>query len=247
MDGGAAHGLGPFEPYWTETIGPPRRHPAWRRRLGLSVAAAAAMIAAAALSPSRQAAEVGGRTVALGSPPPAMSQPTFAAPALALEGVGGDAVGHETGLDRIAVGRGEALTVGRLDGDGPALRAEIWLEGRRSAVSLFVAAAETAAASGAAVERIGPRQTLASASGPFEWAPVGLAVGGRACAAFRLASNAGGLRGVVCARSGAEIDEASLACLIERFSLTKAGREAGFGEVLKPSPSRRGGCRTPLG
>jgi hypothetical protein len=125
---------------------------------------------------------------------------------------------------------------------------ELWRnDGRRAAISLFVAAAETAAAGGAAVERLGSVQSLASASGPIEWAALTLAgSGGRGCAAFRLAPRVGGLRGVVCAASGATVDEAALSCLIERLSLTKAGREAGFADVLKPGPARRATCRTPV-
>jgi hypothetical protein len=30
------------------------------------------------------------------------------------------------------------------------------------------------------------------------------------------------------------------------LSLTKAGRDAGLGEVLKPGPARRAACRSPL-
>ena len=51
---------------------------------------------------------------------------------------------------------------------------------------------------------------------------------------------------MVCAASGATVDEAALACVIERLSLTKAGREAGFADVLKPGPARRAACRTPF-
>src|SRR5208283_4589642 len=98
------------------------------------------------------------------------------APALALEGTAADQVSHETRLDRAGPGRSDTLGVGRLDGPGPGMRVELWRDrGRRAAVSLFVAAAETAAAGGAAVERLGATQKLASASGPIEWAALTLA------------------------------------------------------------------------
>lgn len=87
MSGGTAHGLGPFDPYWTVEIGPPpRRDPAWRRRIAFGLAAVTAMIAVAALAPSRKSTDPGGRTIVVGAPPPAVA-PLLTAPALALEGV----------------------------------------------------------------------------------------------------------------------------------------------------------------
>lgn len=247
MSGGTAHGLGPFDPYWTDDVKPPRRGEGWRRRLVFGLGAALAMVGVAALAPSRPPAEDSGASVAAASPP-SEAVDVSAAPALALEGVSADQISHETRVDRAGPGRSDTLGVGRLDGLGPALRVEVWRDrGRRAAVSLFVSAAETAAAGGAAVERLGATETLDSASGPIEWAALTLAGGGgRGCAAFRLAPRVGGLRGVICAASGAKVDEAALACVIERLSLTKAGREAGFAEVLKPGPARRAACRTPF-
>jgi hypothetical protein len=247
MSGGTAHGLGPFDPYWTGDVKPPRRGNGWPRRLAFGLGAALAMVGVAALAPLRPPAEDSGASVVAASPPSEVVD-FSAAPALALEGVSADQVSHETRLDRAGPGRSDALGVGRLDGPGPALRVELWRDrGRRAAVSLFVAAAETAAAGGAAVERLGATETLASASGPIEWAALTLAGGGdRGCAAFRLAPRVGGLRGVICAASGATVDEAALACVVERLSVTKAGREAGFADVLKPGPARRAACRTPL-
>jgi hypothetical protein len=247
MSGETAHGLGPFDPYWTDDVRPPRRGDGWRRRLVFGAAAALAMVGVASIAPSRQPPEDAGVSVAEASRPSEVVD-VSAAPALALDGVAADEISHETRIDRAGAGRSDALGVGRLDGVGPALRVELWRDGgREAAASLFVAAAEIAAAGGAAVERVGAPETLASASGPIEWAGLTLAGGrGRGCAAFRLAPRGGGLRGVVCAAAGAAVDEASLACLIERLSLTKAGREAGFADVLKPGPARRAACRTPL-
>jgi hypothetical protein len=247
MSGGTAHDLGPFDPYWTDEVKPPRRGYGWRRRLAFGLGAALAMVGVAALAPLRSPAESAGTSVVTASPPSEVVD-FSAAPALALEGVSADQISHETRLDRAGPGRSDTLGVGRLDDAGPAVRVELWRDGvRRAAVSLFVAAAETAAAGGAAVERLGATETLASASGPIEWAALTLAGGGdRGCAAFRLAPRVGGLRGVICAASGAKVDEAALACVIERLSLTKAGRAAGFADVLKPGPARRAACHTPL-
>jgi len=247
MSGGTAHGLGPFDPYWTDDVRPPRRGYGWRRRLVFAAAAALAMVGVASLAPLRPPAKDSGASVVAASPSSEVVD-FSAAPAIALEGVSADQVSHETRLDRAGPGRSDTLGVGRLDGPGPAIRIELWRDrGRRATVSLFVAAAETAAAGGAAVERLGATETLDSASGPIEWAALTLAGGGdRGCAAFRLAPRIGGLRGVICAASGATVDEAALACVIERLSLTKAGREAGYADVLKPGPARRATCRTPF-
>ena len=247
MTGGTAHGLGPFDPYWTDEIKPPRRGSGWSRRLAFALAAALAMVGLAALAPVRSPSESAGTSVVAASPASEVVD-LSAAPALALEGVSADKASHETRVDRAGPGRSDTLSVGRVEGSGPALRVEVWRDsGRRSAVTLFVAAAETAAAGGAAVERLGARQTLASASGPIEWAALTLAGGGeRGCAAFQLIRRVGGFRGVVCAASGATVDEAALACVIERLSLTKAGREAGFADVLQAGSSRRATCRTPF-
>jgi hypothetical protein len=247
MSGGTAHGLGPFDPYWTDDVKPPRRGYGWPGRLAFGLGAALAMVGVAMLAPLRPPAESAGTSVVAASPPTEVVD-FSAAPTLELEGVAADQISHETRVDRAGPGRSDTLGIGRFEGAGPGLRVELWREGaRHTAVSLFVAAAETAAAGGAAVERLGATKTLASASGPIEWAAVTLVGGGdRGCAAFRLAPRVGGLRGVVCAASGAMVDEAAVACVIERLSLTKAGREAGFADVLKPGPPRRATCRTPF-
>ena len=247
MTGGTTHGLGPFDPYWTDDVVPARRGSAWARRLAIGFCAALAMVGVAAIAPFRPASDSAGTSVVAASPP-SEAFDFSAPPALALEGVSADQISHETRVERAGPGRSETLGVGRLEGPGPALRIELWRDsGRRTAVSLFVAAAETAAAGGAAVARLGATKTLASASGSIEWAALTLAgVGDRSCAAFQLAPRVGGFRGVVCAASGATVDEAALACVIERLSLTKTGREAGFADVLKPGPARRATCRTPF-
>jgi hypothetical protein len=246
MTGGTTHGLGPFDPYWTDDVKPPRRS-LWRRRFVFASAAGLAMVGVASLAPIRPPAEIAGTSVVTASPPSEIVD-VSAAPALAFDGVAAERVSHETRLDRAGPGRRDALAVGRLYGDGPALRVELWRDGgRRTAVSLFVAAAETAASGGAAVERLGAAETLAGASGSIEWAALKFAGGGdRGCAAFRFAGRGGGLRGVVCAAAGGKVDAAALGCVIERLSVTKAGRDAGLGDVLKPGPTRRGACRTPL-
>lgn len=247
MSGGTAPELGPYDPYWTQDVRPWRRRDGWRRRVAFAAAAALALVGVVSMAPLRPPAEPGAAGLQASRPNEIVD--LSAAPALALEGFAADAIRYESRADRAGSSRSDALSVGDLDGGGAALRAELWRDdGPRAAVSLFVAAAETAAAGGAAVERLGARQALSSASGPIEWAALALAGRGpRACAVFRLAARGGALRGVVCAASGELVHQASLACLIERLSLTKAGRDAGFGDVLKPGPARRALCRTPLG
>jgi len=247
MSRGTTHGLGPFDPYWTSDVAPPRRGSGWRPRLAFGLAAALALVGVATLAPLRPSIEESGASVVAASPPGEVVD-VSALPALALDGADANPIRYESRHDRAGPGRSDALSLGQLAGPGAALRVELWRDsGRRAAVSLFVAAAETAAAGGAAVERLGAPHRLASPSGPIEWAALTLAAGGdRGCAAFRLAPRVGGLRGVMCAASGATVDEAALACAIERLSLTKAGRDAGFAEVLKPGPPRRAACRAPF-
>ena len=247
MSDETARGLGPFDPYWTDDVRPPRRSLGWPRRVAFGMALALAMVGIATLAPLRPPSESAGTSVVAASPP-SEAIDLSAAPALALGGVAAEQISHETRLDRVGSGRSDALSVGDIAGPGPGLRVELWRnDGRRAAVSLFVAAAETAAAGGAAVERLGSAQSFASASGPIEWAALTLAGGGeRGCAAFQLMPRVGGFRGVVCAASGAMVDEADLACVIERLSLTKAGREAGFADVLKTGSARRATCRAPF-
>jgi hypothetical protein len=247
MSDETARGLGPFDPYWTDDVRPPRRGAGWPRRVAFGMAMALAMVGVAALAPMRPPSESAGTSV-VASSPPSEAIDLSAAPGLTLGGVAAEQMSHETRLDRVGSGRGDALSVGEIAGPGPGLRVELWRnDGRPAAVSLFVAAAETAAAGGAAVERLGSARSFVSASGPIEWAALTLAGSdGRGCAAFRLAPRIGGLRGVVCAASGATVDEAALSCLVERLSLTKAGRDAGFADLLKPGPARRASCRTPV-
>jgi hypothetical protein len=158
---------------------------------------------------------------------------------------------YEARIDRATGARRDAYSLGALDGDGPAVRVEMWRDAKeRVAESLFVEIAEASAASGVAVERLGATQMLASSRGPVEWANLVLA-GGRAqrgCVGFRLAPRAdSGLRGVACAGAGAKIDAGALSCLIDRLALTRAGREAGLSDIVKNSAGRRPPCRAPIG
>jgi hypothetical protein len=248
MSGASARdGLGPFDPYWTRDVPSPRRGRAWRRRVAVAAAIVVAMIGAATLAPSR--APVTERAASVDDParPIEMLDPE-AAPVFALEGVEAAHSQYEARIDRVGGERRDALSVGALDGDAPGLRVELWREaGGRRALSLYVAAAETAAAAGAAVERLGATQSLVTLDGPVEWAELALAGRERGCAAFRLAPEGGAeLRGVVCASGGANIEPTAIACLIEKLTPTKAGREAGFGALLR-APAHRAACRTPLG
>ena len=86
MSGGTAHGLGPFDPYWTDDVKPPRRGDGWPRRLAFGLGAALAMVGVAALAPLRPPAESAATSVVAASPP-SEAVDFSAAPALALEGV----------------------------------------------------------------------------------------------------------------------------------------------------------------
>jgi hypothetical protein len=222
MSGAAARdGIGPFDPYWSYAIAPPRRRGGWRLRIlfaGLMVTAA---IGAAALTPG-------------GSPdarrPVAASQPP------------------ETAELNEAGDRRDVLSIGALSGDAPGLRLEtLHSGGGRATPGLYVAAAEIAAAGGATVEKLGATQRLVTAAGPLEWSELALAGRERGCAAFRFAAGeAAGFRGVICAAAGANIAANEIACLAERIALNKTGKDGALAEALR-APPRRGACRTPLG
>ena len=204
-------------------------------------------VGAAALTPSRSPViEFGSSVVKAARPVELVDAP--AQPALSLNGIEAAQVRAEARIDPATGDRTDALSVGALDGGGPGLRLEVRREGAgRAALSLYVATAETAASAGAAIERLGATRNVATVEGPVEWAELTLAGRARGCAAFRLAPlGAGSMRGVVCGGAGAAIDAAAIACLVEKLSLTKAGREAGYGDLLRAAP-RRAPCRTPLG
>ena len=201
------------------------------------------MIGAAALAPSRLPAAAPGAGVAEASRPVERLDPA-AAPAFSLDGLEPGHTHYEARIAAASGDRRDALSVGTLEGDAPGLRLEFAHEsGARIALNLYVAAAETAAGAGAAVERLGATQNVVTADGPLEWADLTLAGRERGCAAFRLAPrNGAALRGVVC---GASVDSAAIVCLVEKIEITKAGREAGYADLL--AAPRHAACRTPLG
>ena len=111
MTGGTAHGLGPFDPYWTHDVKPPRRGVGWPRRLAFGFGAALALVGVAALAPLQSPSESGGTSVVAASPPGEIFD-LSAAPALAFEGVSADQIIHETLVDRAGSGRRDRLSVG---------------------------------------------------------------------------------------------------------------------------------------
>jgi hypothetical protein len=158
---------------------------------------------------------------------------------------------YESRIDPASGERRDGLSLGALEGEAPALRVEMWkAKSARAEGSLFVEMAEESAGFGAAVERVGASQRLTTSQGAVEWAELTLAVaqGRRSCVGFRLLSRAdAGLRGVACAAAGAKIDAGGLACVLDRLALTRAGREAGFGEIMRGGEGRRPTCRAAIG
>jgi hypothetical protein len=245
----AQSGLGPFDPYWSDDGARSRRSwRGWGRRVALGLAAAglvgATVLACAPPSAPRPAA------AALAPAPIETVDPTLA-PLFGLEGADGARAHYEARVERATGARRDAYSLGALDGDGPALRVEMWRHAsRRAAGSLFVEIAEEAAGFGAAVERLGTSRLLTSSQGPVEWGDLTLASGraARSCVGFRVvAGSDGGLRGVACAAAGEKIDAAALSCLLDRLALTRAGRDAGFADVVKGAGVRRPACRAPIG
>jgi hypothetical protein len=222
MSGAAARdGIGPFDPYWSYAIAPPRRRGGWRVRIlfaGLMVTAA---IGAAALTPGRS---------------PDARRPVAASQSPETPDLGD------------AGDRRDVLSIGALSGDAPGLRLETLRSGGgRATPGLYVAAAEIAAAGGATVEKLGATQRLVTAAGPLEWSELALAGHERGCATFRFAAGeASGFRGVVCAAAGASVAANEIACLAERIALNRTGKEGALAEALR-APPHRGACRTPLG
>ena len=87
MSGGTAHGLGPFDPYWTDDVKPPRRGAGWRAPSRLRLWRRRwRWSASRSLAPLRPPAEDSGASVVAASPPSEVVD-LSAAPALALEGV----------------------------------------------------------------------------------------------------------------------------------------------------------------
>jgi hypothetical protein len=245
----ARSGLGPFDPYWSDDRPQSRRGwRRWGRRVALGLASAAGLVAAAVVVSAPPPGAPRRETAAAVAPLSSEIVDPALAPLFALEAAEGARARYEARIDRATGARRDALSLGALDGDGPALRVEMWKNaGGRAPESLFVEIAEEAAGFGAAVERLGASRLLASWQGPVEWADLTLARGraARSCVGFRLAGRSeGGLRGVACAAAGGTIDAAGLTCLLDRIALTRAGREAGLADVLKSAGVRRAACRS---
>jgi len=247
----AARGLGPFDPYWTEEA--PRTGGVWRgwgRRVALGLAAGVGVVGVTALAPAPASAPSPTSAPAVAPPSSEIVDPTLS-PLFTFATAEGVRARYEARINRTTGARRDAVSLGALDGDAPALRVEMWKdESARAAGSLFVEIAEESAAFGAAVERLGASQILTSSQGPVEWADLTLAGGRgrRTCIGFRFAARAdGGLHGVACAASGAKIDAAGLSCLVDRLALTRAGREAGLADILKSAGGRRPTCQAAIG
>jgi hypothetical protein len=248
----AAHsGLGPFDPYWTDDAPRPGRdRRAWGRRVALGLAAGVALVGVTALAPAPSNAPSPASAPAPAPVSGEIVDPTLA-PIFTFETGDGARARYEARIDRATGARRDAYSLGALDGDAPALRVEMWKSANaRGAGSLFVEIAEETAAFGAAVERLGISQIVTTSQGPVEWADLTLAGGRgkRTCVGFRLLARAGGgLHGVACATAGAKIDAGALSCLVDRLALTRAGREAGFADIVKSAAIRRPACRAAIG
>ncbi len=247
----AQSGLGSFDPYWTEEARRPgRAGRRWGGRVALGLAAGAGLVIAsffASTPPSAPRPSVAG--AGAGAPPPREIVDSSLVPFFTFETGEGARARYDARIDTATGNRRDALSLGALDDDAPALRVEAWTRADGGVVgSLFVEIAEEAAAFGAAVERLGASQILTSSQGPVEWAELTLAGrrGQRACVGFRLLARAdGGLHGVACAAAGARIDAGALSCLLDRLVLTRAGREAGLADVVRGAETRRPACPGP--
>lgn len=245
----APRGLGPFDPYSMDAAA----RPSVGRRRGLVTRAALGLMAGIGF--------VG--AAAFGAAPPSAPNPKAAptsassgeivdpslAPLFAFEMGDGARARYEARVDRATGARRDGLSVGAFGDATPALRLEMWKDRNARAAGLFVEIAEQSAGFGAAVVRLGASQIIASSQGPVEWAPVSLSDGRaeRGCVGFRLVARAeGGLRGVACAAAGATIEGSDVSCLVDRLTLTRAGREGGFADIMKGEKGRRPSCRAAI-
>jgi hypothetical protein len=244
------NGLRPFDPYWTDEIRAPRGlWQGWGGRAAVGLTASAALIGAALVaSPPAPTA----RTTAPAAVAPASIEtvdPNLA-PLFAFEAPEGARALYEARTDAATGARRDIYSLGALGGEGSAVRIEMWKRaGAATSGSLFVDVVEQAATSGAVVARVEAAKILTGADGPVEWTSLTLAGAGasRACVGFRFVARGDiGLHGLACAAEGARIDAAALNCLLDRLSLTHAGREAGFGDIVKGAGTRRPGCRAPI-
>jgi hypothetical protein len=242
-------GLGPFDPYWTDDVPPPRTlRRGWRGRAAFGLAAAIGLVGASLHFSASPTAPSSPNGVAAN---PSMIETVDAnlAPLFAVEAADGARAQYEARVVAATGDRRDLYSVGALGGEGPAVRLEMWKRAKAEpTLSLFVEIAEEAAMFGAAVERLEASQTLAAAQGPVEWAGLTLAGMSRSCVGFRLVARGdAGLRGLACAAPGAKMDAAALSCLLDRIALTAAAHEAGFGELMRSAGVRRPACRATIG
>jgi hypothetical protein len=143
--------------------------------------------------------------------------------------------------------RSDTLTYGEIGGDGLFFRVAAHTGmSTPSAPSLFVELAKQSAELDAAVIRATSPESYPTPRGPVEWADVILAArdGQRSCIGFRLARTARAeLSGLACGPHASPIEPATLDCLIDRLSATRAGAEAGLGEALRGDPPTATACR----
>ncbi|MGD1016024.1 MAG: hypothetical protein ABR863_06230 [Roseiarcus sp.] len=247
----AVRGFGPVDPDGTQEAARSQRgRRRWGLRVAAGLAAGAGLVVIAALGSAPTSGPSSASIPAAAAPGGEVVDATLA-PAFALATSEGAHARYEARVDAASGERRDGLSVGALEGDSAALRIEMWRgKGARPAAGLFVEIAEQSAEFGAAIERLGAVQRLTTSQGPVDWAELTLAVakGRRNCVGFRLAPRVeGGLHGVACAAAGAKIDAAGLGCLLDRLVVTRAGREAGFGDIVRGADDRRSACRAAVG
>jgi len=236
-------GLEPFEPYWTEDVPEPRRARGWLTRVAFGLAAAAGLVGAAYMISTKPDAPIS--DAALRAPDLVETLDPKLAPLFTIDAGEGAHALYEAHVVAATGDRRDAYSVGDFRTEAPTLRVELWKRAKPSPRgSLFVEMAEAAANFGAVIERLEASRNLATSQGPVEWAELSLAGVHRRCVGFRLVGRGdAGLHGLACAAPGAKIDAAELGCLIDRLTLTQAGRDAGLESLLKGSGQRRTNCR----
>jgi hypothetical protein len=148
------------------------------------------------------------------------------------------ALTYEARRHRTGGGRQDILTFGKLDGEEPYIRLELYRVGHEATpqATFFVELARIAAAADLSIARSLMPEDLATRFGDFETADVDLAPGtGSAtpCLGFRAAALEGSFRigGFACGTPARPLSRPALVCLLDRLDLNSAGDDpalAGF-------------------
>ncbi len=126
----APGGLGPFDPYWTDEA--PRRRRGrlgWGRRVAMGLAAGVGLVGVAVLGPAPASAPSPASRIAAAPPSGEIVDPKSRAAVRFGNERRSARARYEARIDPRAATRRDDLSLGALEGEGPALRVEMWKDG----------------------------------------------------------------------------------------------------------------------